>query len=149
MAGHEQLALPRGLSSYVTSLCACIEAARDVQAVTALLQQAKDLLLLDGAPDARNAALTRPAADRVAGAEMDADAARQHPESPVPQQPPQHDQRLAELAARAQTLRSCASASGQANALQLVLWGAPFVAIAGMLLSGAVRYFVPSCVTYQ
>ncbi len=138
MAGQQPHDLRRALSSYVASLCACLEAARDVAAVAALLQQAKALLLLGGGPNASHevsaSALTPEVAARQAGT-----ALADHHAGWTARSGDEAQQCAATLATRAQAVRSSVSQNMQPNTLQLVFWGTPFAELAAVLLSGAAR----------
>ena len=145
MAGRQPHDLRRALSSYVTSLWACFEFAQDVQAVTALLQQAKILLLLGGGPDASvgpDASHSLSASARALEAtapEADASTADQHT-SWTARSGNEAEQRAATLVERAQAVQSCVGQSMQPDALQLVFWGMPFAELAAVLLSGAGKH---------
>ena len=138
MAGRQPHDLRRALSSYGASLCACLEAARDVQAVTALLQQAKALLLLGEGPDACYAESASALTPEVAARQADTHRADQHA-GWTARGGDEAEQRAATLATRAQAVRSYLSQSMQPEALQLVFWGTPFAELAAVLLSGAAR----------
>ena len=138
MAGRQPHDLRRALSAYVASLCASIEAARDVQAVTALLQQAVALLLLGGNPVACHAEPASALSPEVAASQADTNLAHQHA-GWTGRGGDEAEQRAATLSTRAQAVQSYLSESRHPNALQLVFWGTPFAEAATMLLSSAAK----------
>ena len=136
MASDHAYGLRRAVSSYVGSLCACIEAAKDVQAVAALLQQAQAMLLLGAPIGASHAQSAGPhkspsaAVTKAHAGPRDGDGSHAAADGFVEQE----EQALAD---RAQDVHNAAERLGQPGAVQAVFWGAPFAALAAVLLSGA------------
>jgi hypothetical protein len=135
MAGDLAQNLRCAVSACVTSLCACIEAAQDVQAVETLLHEAKAMLLLDAPAEASSAHTAEPADSSLSAAvtaangwSVDRDVSRAAAGNVEAQQ------RFAE---QANSLRFCVKHLGQPGAVQAAFWGAPFAALAAFLLTGA------------
>ena len=139
MAGDPAHDLRRAVSAYVASLCACIEAATDVHAVEALLQQAKAMLLLGGPAEASSARSAEAAeASRPAAV---ATANGQSHGRDVIRAAAGNDEEQERLAEQTKSLRLCAARLGQPGDIQAALWGAPFATLAAVLLSGAQRTY--------